>query len=172
MRNLLIEVRQVSRSESDTQGVDLGSTPALRQRSSRSEASAQQQALVLNGRATRLMLSSQTPLRVWSSYLRAGQVVLLPGTVLLESRTGFWAQPRWDGGEWVELSLSAQQAPPGATGAAGSSQASSTLVLPLQQWTAVGESSTESDDSQRQFGLPLQQHRQGQWVLEVRVSVR
>ncbi|MGQ0711924.1 MAG: hypothetical protein ACT4NV_19490 [Rhodoferax sp.] len=169
LRNLLVEVRQVQSSEADTRGLDPALAQPLQQRSSRSDTRAQQQALVLNGRAVRLGLGTQTPLRVWSSYLRAGQVLLLPGTALLESRTGFWAQPRWDGGEWVELSLFAELANPAM---AANAQARSTVVLPLQQWTAVGESSTASDESQQQFGLPLQQRRQGQWVLEVRVSVR
>lgn len=173
LRNVQIEVRQVQREDTQRAGVqsstrvELGTGGQLEangqlkveQRQSRQSSSATQYALVLNGRSTRISLGSSTPLRLMQTYIRNGTLFVTQGTVMLQANTGFVATPRWTGGDRVELEISAQQSNPAGAGVRGTSDtgaiqtsgASSTLVLPLGEWTTVAQS--EQDDVRTTSGV-------------------
>lgn len=172
LRNLLIEVRQMQSDDSQRAGVELGNRGGVQMNQSRTSGSATQQALVLNGRPVRLGLQTTTPIRLLQGFVRNGRVVTTVGTVLLEAGTGFSATPRWDGGTLVELELAAQQAlpsnPPGLTQAG----TSSTLALPLDSWTTVGESEQNSQSSGRSLTGAQQQSGQTRTEVQVRITVR
>jgi hypothetical protein len=174
LRNLLIEVRQVQGEDSQRTGVELGNPgrPAAQLNQSRSSGTATQQAMVLNGRGVRIGIQSSTPVRLLQSFVRNGVVQVIQGTVLLEAGTGFTATPRWDGGTQVELELAAQQAlraSPSNAGATASASTNSVLVLPLDEWTTVGQSEQnyQSDGS----GLSGAQRQSGQTRTEVQVRL-
>ena len=177
MRNLRIEVRQVQSDDSQQSGLEVAAPggPTVQLKQSSSSANAVQQALVLNGRATRLGLQTSTPVRLFQTFVRNGTVVLTQGTVLLEAGTGFTALPRWDGGTLVELELSAQQVlRPSATpnGASATSTASSTVLVPLDEWATVGQSEEMFDTNRRGLTGARQQSSQTHTEVQVRVTVR
>jgi hypothetical protein len=177
LRNLLVEVRQVQSDESRVTGVGLDSAGRLTGQAGQTQgsASAVQQTLVLNGRTARIALQTSTPLRLYQTVVRGGQVLVIQGSVLLEAGTGFSATPRWDGGSDVELELAAQQAlqhantPPGAQ---ANATTSSVVRLPLNTWSTVGESDQNSQGDQS--GLTGVQNTSGRrrTEVQVRISVR
>lgn len=174
LKNLLIEVRQVRADSSQAQGIDVGAQFPLQNSTRSSETRAQQQSLVLNGRAVRLMSGTSTPWALRQSYLRNGVIVVLPSTVWVQSGTGFMATPRWSGDGFVELELQAQQdtTPRGNTSTGVVQQNSSTLVLvPLQEWTTIAHSDTGQDSQQSGIGQYRTNQQQGSADLQVRITV-
>jgi hypothetical protein len=175
LRNLLVEVRQVQSDESRVAGVGVDSAGRLTGQAGQTQGSANavQQTLVLNGRTARIALQTTTPLRLYQTVVRGGQVLVIQGTVLLEAGTGFSATPRWDGRDDVELELAAQQAQHNAPlGAQANASTSSVVRLPLNVWSTVGESDQSSQGDQS--GLTGVQNTSGRrrTEVQVRISVR
>jgi hypothetical protein len=175
LRNLLVEVRQVQSDESRVAGVGVDSAGRLTGQAGQTQGSANavQQTLVLNGRTARIALQTTTPLRLYQTVVRGGQVLVIQGTVLLEAGTGFSATPRWDGRDDVELELAAQQAQHNAPlGAQANASTNSVVRLPLNVWSTVGESDQSSQGDQS--GLTGVQNTSGRrrTEVQVRISVR
>ena len=181
MRNLQIEVRQ---SQADSRaGSSFGASGAIvlspgqsggqfglsgdsRQRQSSQNLS--QMVLVLNGRETRINLGNTVPVRVVQSFVRNGQVQVLPGTVLVEANSGFAARPVWRGGDTVEIELGTALAGRGGSGASSAA----TVAAPLGEWFTIAESDSAMDS--RGSGTLSQGQQQGasRLKVELRVSVR
>ncbi len=163
LRNLLIEVRQDDgRSESRERigaDVNAGMQPgrsdvdiaieARRRESSRS-GSTQQQVLVLNGRPTAISLGSAVPLRLRQFIVQNGIRRSVPGTVWVQAGTGFTATPVWEGGGTVYLELVATQ---GRQALGPQASTSTTLMLPLDEWTTIADSEDVQDQQQNGVGL-------------------
>jgi hypothetical protein len=142
--------------------------------------------LVLNGRSAAIALRLNVPVRVLHSFIRQGVVVIAQGTVLLEAGTGFMATPRWDGADWVQLEIAAQQALPshsggfaasaaqGATGATGqaSAEVSSQLQVPLGEWTTIGQTDQTQDSSSNGLTGQSTSREQTRTEVQVRITVR
>lgn len=186
LRNLLIEVRQDDgrsenrerigadvnvRAQPGRNEVDIGITAGSRQ--SERSGRAQQQVLVLNGRPAAISLGSGVPLRLRQFVTQGGIRRSVPGTVWLQAGTGFTATPIWEGGETVYLELAATQ---GRQPLAPQSGLSSTVLVPLDEWTTIGDSEDALDDRQNSAGLGGggRETRSGSQSLrvQVRVSVR
>ncbi len=163
MRNLLIEVRQddgrsnsSERVAADVQArvqpgrreVDIGIE--ARRRDSTSSGRAQQQVLVLNGRPAAIVLSLSVPLRLRQLVTLGGVRRSVPGTVWLQAGTGFTATPIWEGGDMVYLELAATQ---GRQPLAPQTSTSSTVLVPLDEWTTVADSEDVQDQRQGAAGL-------------------
>lgn len=200
LRNVQIEVRQVQREDGQRSGVqgntrvDVGTNGLggqgsqisingqlqVEQRQSRQSNSATQYALVLNGRSTRISLGTSTPLRLMQTYFRNGALFMTPGTVMLQTNTGFVATPRWDGSDRVELEISAQQAVPAGTASRGlagvgisqTSSTSSTLVLPLGEWTTVAQSEQDSSGASSGLGGTAEQSARSGYDVQVRLTIK
>lgn len=187
VRNLLIEVRQDDGQSSSGErlGADInarvqpGRTEAqitLEAQSRRVERSgrAQQQALVLNGHATAIVLGNSTPLRLRQVVTRNGVRRLVPGTVWLEAGTGFTATPIWEGSDMVYLQLAATQGRQALMG--NTASVTTTLMLPLDEWTTVAESDDAQEQQQGALGLgsgARERRSDGRQLrVQVRVSVR
>lgn len=160
LRNLSVELRQVSDNQTQSSGarVDVqvqGSPRAgeivLRTQpsgSSQQDALAQQ-VLVLNGRQASFNIGQSQPVQLlWLGI--QGAVV---GTVWLEQQSGLVVQPRWQGGNQVELRLSAQQATRddprtnanSATAGLPATTTASTrteLLVPLNEWVTIAQAQT------------------------------
>jgi hypothetical protein len=163
LRNLLIEVRQddgrSNSSERIGAEVDARLQPgrsevdiaieARRRESSRS-GSAQQQVLVLNGRPTAISLGSAVPLRLRQFIVQNGIRRSLPGTVWVQAGTGFMATPVWEGGDSVYLELVATE---GRQPLGPQASTSTTLMLPLDEWTTIADSEDVQDQRQNAAGL-------------------
>jgi hypothetical protein len=188
LRNLLIEVRQVQsgtsqqnglgaqgniRLESDGQLALQGQVLA-RQQQTQQSAKAVQQVLVLNGRPADIVLRNSVPFRLLQSFARNGRVVVTQGLVFLQSGTGFAATPRWDGADLVELTLSAQQAINQTDRLQGVAQSnvSSSLVLPLGEWTTVAQSDSAGDSAMQGTGGNVSASDQRSTEIQVRISLR
>jgi hypothetical protein len=186
LRNLLIEVRQddgssrtderlgagvTARAEAGHSQVEIGIE--ARSRSSERSSRTQQQALVLNGRPTSIVLGNAVPLRLRQLVTQGGVRRLVAGTVWVQAGTGFTATPSWDGGDMVYLALAATQA---RQALGPSASTTTTLMLPLDQWTTVAESEEALDDQQRRLSIGAggRETRSGSSRLrvQVRVSVR
>lgn len=182
LRNLLIEVRQDdgssrtderlgadvnARVEPGRSQVEIGieARHSSRERSSRT----QQQALVLNGRPTAIMLGNAVPLRLRQLVTQGGVRRLVAGTVWLQAGTGFTATPSWEGGDIVYLTLAATQSRQ-ILGASAST--STTLMLPLEQWTTVAESEETLDDQHRSLSIGAGGRETGSGSRHLRVQVR
>ncbi len=163
MRNLLIEVRQddgrsnsSERVAADVQArvqpgrseVDIGIE--ARRRDSTRSGHAQQQVLVLNGRPAAIVLGLSVPLRLRQLVTLGGVRRSVPGTVWLQAGTGFTATPVWEGGDTVYLELAATQ---GRQPLAPQASTSSTVLLPLDEWTTVADSEDVQDNRQNAAGL-------------------
>lgn len=177
LRNVLIEVRQVQTDESQrsTAALENPAGAGLQMNQSRNSATTTQQALVLNGRPVRLMLQTTSPIRLLQSFVRNGRVVTTASTVLLETGTGFIATPRWDGGPLVELELAAQQTVRGdmpPSGGVAQSSLSSMLVVPLDEWTTVGESEQSNQSSRSNLAGGQVQNGLQRTGVQVRISLR
>lgn len=180
LRNLLIEVRQIDEDRRAQERLDAAGTVraqpgnssaalALGLQATQAErsGSAQQQALVLNGRRTAIVLRNTVGLRVLQSFQHQGRWVTTPGTLWLQAGTGFDASPRWDGGDTVELELATLQ---GRNALAGESASTRTSVmLPLGEWMTVAESEEAQDSQQGGLGRSASQSR---LQVQVRVSLR
>jgi hypothetical protein len=183
LRNLQIEVRQIQHDDSSRERV--GAAAAVRLQPGQSGAavginaqgnerrhsgSSQQLALVLNGRRTAIMLGNSVPLRVFQSRLRNGVLRAVPGTVWLEAGTGFDAIPRWDGGDMVDLELTAMQAR--GNSPTQTSTASTSVTVPLGEWVTVAESDQDLSNQQSGPGGYSRSSGQSQLKVQVRVSLR
>lgn len=163
LRNLLIEVRQddgrSSRAERVAADVNARVQPGrsevdvgidARRRESARSGSAQQQLLVLNGRPAAINLGSSVPLRLRQLVTQGGIRRSVPGTVWLQAGTGFTATPVWDGGDTVYLELRATQ---GRQPLDQNASTSSTVLLPLDEWTTIADSEDVQDQRQNAAGL-------------------
>ncbi len=187
LRNVLIEVRQDD-GQSAT-GERLGADINARVQPGRTEADigieaqsrrversnrAQQQVLVLNGRPAAIVLGNSMPLRLRQVITRNGVRRLVPGTVWLEAGTGFSATPIWEGNDTVYLQVSASQGRQALTG--NTAGVSTTLLLPLDEWTTVAESEDLQDQQLGALGLGgggRERRSDGRQLrVQVRVSVR
>lgn len=180
LRNLLIEVRQLDVSRTEREQLDAAARVrvqpgnssaalALGVQATQAERSgnAQQQALVLNGRRTAIVLRNTVGLRVLQSFQHQGRWVTVPGTLWLQAGTGFDATPRWDGGDTVELELATLQ---GRNALAGESASTRTSVmLPLGEWMTVAESEHTQDG--QHSGLVSHSRDASQSRLQVQVRV-
>lgn len=183
LRNLLIEVRQINEDRRSQERLDATATVraqpgnssaalALGLQATQAErsGSAQQQALVLNGRRTAIVLRNTVGLRVLQSFQHQGRWVTTPGTLWLQAGTGFDAMPRWDGGDTVELELATLQ---GRNALAGESASTRTSVmLPLGVWMTVAESEETQDSQQSGPGNSGRSASLSQLQVQVRVSPR
>ncbi len=163
LRNLLIEVRQDD-GRSDSRGRVAGDVNArvqpgrselelgieARRRDSASSGRAQQQLLVLNGRPAAIALGLSVPVRLRQLLTQGGIRRSVPGTVWLQTGTGFTATPVWEGGDTVYLELSATQ---GRQPLAPQASTSSTVLLPLDEWTTIADSEDVQDQRQNAAGL-------------------
>lgn len=163
LRNLLIEVRQDDgRSDSNERvaaDVNARVQPGrsevdvaieARRRESIRSGSAQQQVLVLNGRSTAISLGSGVPLRLRQFIVQNGIRRSVPGTVWVQAGTGFMATPVWEGGDSVYLKLVATQ---GRQPLGPQASTSTTLMLPLDEWTTIADSEDAQDQRQNAAGL-------------------
>lgn len=167
LRNLQIEVRQVQRDDPARAAVEVAGSAQLRpeqysaslggltaQDHSRPQATTdRQQVLVLNGQRANIALRNTAPLRLVQTFVHNGIMVVVPGTVLMESGTGFEATPRWDGHNQVELELSAAQ----GKGAyhAQTASTSTLLMMPLGEWVTVAESAQDSASTEVQVRISV-----------------
>lgn len=183
LRNLQIDVRQISHD--DTTDTSLSASGQVRLRPGQSgaqweasaqndaqsrEASTQQQVLVLNGRRASIALRNSRPFRLVQAFVNNGVMTLVPGTVLIESGTGFDATARWDGDERVELELAASQ----GQGRYHTQTASTStwVVVPLNTWVTVAQSDDDSSGHSSSIGAQNQSHRRHATEVQVRVNVR
>lgn len=183
LRNLLIEVRQIGQDSRMRERLDAsiaarvrpGESDAsigitARADQSRRSDSAQQHVLVLNGRRAAIMLGQSVALQLLQTVRRNGVWRNVPGTLWLQAGTGFDALPRWDGSDMVELELSANQSRGTVVGpGAGNAAVSTTLMLPLGEWTTIAESAQELDGEQG--GLTGGRRQSGQSSLKVQVRI-
>ncbi len=184
--NLLIEVRQDDGRSSGSERVaadinarvqpgrsevDIGIE--ARRRDSTSSGRAQQQLLVLNGRPAAIALGLSVPVRLRQLLTQGGIRRSVPGTVWLQAGTGFTATPVWEGGDTVYLELSATQ---GRQPLAPQASTSSTVLLPLDEWTTIADSEDVQDQRQNAAGLGgggRDTHSSSQTLrVQVRVSLR
>lgn len=187
LRNVLIEVRQDDGQSSERER--LGADINARVQPGRSEADiridaqgrrierssrATQQVTVLNGRSAAIMLGNSLPLRLRQVITRNGVRRLVPGTVWLEAGAGFSATPIWEGNDTVYLQLAATQGRQALMGSTAG--VSTTLMLPLDEWTTVAESEDLQDQQQGALGLgggAQAQRSDGRRLrIQVRLSVR
>lgn len=158
LRNLSVELRQVSNLQTQSgevnvavEGSPRGGQIVLRTQpsgSSQQDALAQQ-VMVLNGREASFDIGQSQPVQLlWLGI--QGAVV---GTVWLEQQSGLVVQPRWQGGNQVELRLSAQQATRDDRGGAANSTAGdlpatttattrTELLVPLNEWVTIAQAQT------------------------------
>lgn len=186
LRNLLIEVRQddgrSNNSERVAADVNARVQPGrsevdvaieARRRESTRSGSTQQQVLVLNGRPTAISLGSAVPLRLRQFIVQNGIRRSVPGTVWVQAGTGFTATPVWEGGDAVYLELVATQ---GRQPLGSGASTSTTLLLPLDEWTTIADSEDVEDQRQNAAGLGggARDSRSSNQSLrvQVRVSVR
>lgn len=186
LRNVLIEVRQDDGQSGSAER--LGADIDARVQPGRSEAnitleaqsrqfersgSARQQVLVLNGRPAAVMLGNSVPLRLRQVITSNGVRRLVPGTVWLQVGTGFSVTPIWEGNDTLYLQLAATQ---GRQVGGPTASTTTTLLLPLEEWTTVAESDETLDNRQGAQGLAGggRELRSGSTRLrvQVRVSVR
>lgn len=183
LRNLLIEVRQVERDSGAREQLDASANArvqpgqtdiavdlGLRQEQQRRSATAAQQVLVLNGRRAAIVLRNRMPLRLLQTFVRNGVLHSVPGMVWLEADSGFDAIPRWDGGDRVELELSAMQSRgnPGSP----STRTSTALVVPLDEWVTVAQSDQDNNGQQSGLSSSARWSSQSRLEIQVRVTLR
>ena len=182
LRNLLIEVVQEDQTQGSDERLDAQAaghaepgrvdgriTLGVHSRQRRQIGHAQQQVLVLNGRAAVIVLRNSVALRWRQTRMRNGVRVSVPGTVWLQADTGFTALPIWEGGDSVQLSLAASQ---GRAPLQASGHADTTLVLPLGEWTTVAESDESLDDRQRDASLSGGGHARQEHSRRLKIKIR
>lgn len=183
LRNVLIEVRQDDGQSGESERLGAGVNARLQP--GRSEAditieaqnrrfersgSALQQVLVLNGRPAAIVLGNSVPLRLRQIITTRGVQRLVAGTVWLQAGTGFTATPVWDGGDRIYLQLAATQ---GRQVGGTTASTSTTLMLPLDEWTTVAESDDALAEQQRglSIGAGGREIRGGNTRLRVQVRL-
>jgi len=180
MRNLSIEVRQINQSSAGQSGISARGNLRLRpnassanvdvnaqQNQQSSNTNTLQQVLVLNGRRVAVGLRNSVPLRLVQAVIQNGVLVIVPGTVLLESGTGFDATARWEGGDLVELELDATQGKQGNGSVMAQTVSTATsLLVPVGEWITVAHS--DSEGSGNQSGLASS----GRWSSQALVQVQ
>ena len=183
VRNLLIEVRQISADdisdpparlrgevtlESGTAKARVETQSSTGQRTA--VVSSQQQVLVLNGRTASIELRNSVPFRLVQTVFHNGTMVVTSSEVVLEAGTGFNALARWDGNDAVELTVSAAQSQ-GRYATQGASTAT-TLIANVGGWVTVAESDQQSmGQGTGEFGFNPSRQTRGTQV-QVRVTVR
>lgn len=186
LRNVQIEVRQIEENHASRERLDASAAARLQPgqssaaiginaqgRQSARSGTAQQLVLVLNGRRAAILQGQAVPLRLLRTVLHNGIWRTVPGTLWLQAGTGIEALPRWDGGDMVELELSASQSRGTPTGAGvDNSSTSSTLMLPLGEWLTIAQSDQELDSQQSGLGGLSRSSSQNRLKVQVRVTVR
>ena len=186
LRNLQIEVRQIEEDNASRERLDASVAARLQPgqssaaiginaqgRPSARSGTAQQLVLVLNGHRSAIMLGQAVPLRLLRTVLHNGIWRTVPGTLWLQAGTGYEALPRWDGGDMVELELSASQSRGvAARNGVDSSSTSTTLMLPLGEWMTIGESDQDQDSQQSGPAGLSRSSSQNRLKVQVRVTVR
>lgn len=182
LRNLQIKVRQRQREDTARSAVEAAGTVRIspgqssaniditaRGKTRGQAAMVHQQVLVLNGRRATIALRNTLPLRLMQAYVRNGVMVLVPGTVLIETGTGFDATPRWDGENLVELELTASQ----GQGMPQTQTASTAtrLMVPLGEWITVAQTDQEAVGSRSGRDGSADWSMQSGTEVQVRVSV-
>ncbi|MFN7711582.1 MAG: hypothetical protein ACK5OI_04175 [Curvibacter sp.] len=163
LRNLLIEVRQDDGRSTSNERIgaevdarvqpgrsEVDITLEARRRDSAGSGRTLQQALVLNGRPTAISLGQTVPLRLRQFIVQNGIRRSMPGTVWVQAGTGFTATPVWEGGDTVYLELVASQ---GRQPLGAQASTSTTLMLPLDEWTTIADSEDAQDQRQNAAGL-------------------
>lgn len=170
LRNVSVEVRQVRRSTTGGQQMDITGTQATH---GNSDSQVTAQVMVLNGRPARLATSDQTPLRLFQAVWVNGQWRLAPGTVWSEAGKEIWVTPRWEGTDDMFLDLSTRQSTAStAKGVSQVSSAASTVIVPLDTWTTIATSDLESNQSQGSITGNARQENTLRTELMVRARVR
>lgn len=183
LRNLLIEVRQISHDDALDATLRANGQVLLSpgQSSAQLEATvgnttrarddnAQQQVLVLNGRRASIALRNSRPFRLVQTFVNNGVMTVVPGTVLIEAGTGFDATARWDGHDQVELDVTASQGQ--GRYHTQTTSTSTLLVLPLNEWVTVAQSDIDGSGRSNSTGEQTQWSRRSATEVQVRVNVR
>lgn len=135
-----------------------------------------QNALVLNGRKVRFHIGNEQPLRVVQAYARHGSIAVVPSTVFIQKNSGFYAQPVWYGGRDVEIEIGAMLSnlDPYAVQKLEKQQSSttSTVSVPLGEWTTIAESQDQQYDDSRGTLHKRNRTRTGNMRVQMRVSVQ
>ena len=183
LRNLSIEVRQINQTSAEQSGISARGNIRLRPNASSANADVNarqdqqssntntlQQVLVLNGQRVAVGLRNSVPLRLVQAVIQNGVLVIVPGTVLLESGTGFDAIARWEGGDLVELELDASQgkgtmmSPPAST--------ATSLMVPVGEWITVAHSDSQGSGNQSAIASSGRWSSQALVQVQLRVTVR
>ncbi len=155
LRNLLIEVRQISQNDATGSALSVQGTAQLRPgatgiqgeiqgntRPRSLSANSQQQVLVINGRSAAIALRNSMSFRLVQTVILHGVMTVVPGVVILEAGTGFNALPRWDGRGPVELAISAVQGQ--GLYQAQTASTSTWVMVDLGDWVTVAQSEQHS----------------------------
>jgi hypothetical protein len=181
LRNLLIEVRQVSMNDASSTSASVQGAVQLKSgassmqgqvqsstRQSSQSANSQQQVLVLNGRAASIALRNSVPLRLVQAVVHNGVMIIVPGVVMLEAGTGFSALPRWDGQGPVELAISAVQ---GQGRYQTQNAGTATLVMvSLGEWVTVAQSDQQSISTAGTWSGSVDDRQTTGTLVQVRVT--
>jgi len=137
------------------------------------------QVLVLNGAEARLLMNRQQPVLNWfwschpapCSPATSQQGRVGVSTTWVDRGQGLKVQPRWPGGNApLEMGFEVEADTDGQ--ASGEQRrVQSTVMMPMETWVTVAESSGQSDRrTQQQAGLySTDESRQSQWLLQIRV---
>jgi len=183
LRNLSIEVRQINQTSAEQSGISARGNIRLRPNASSAsvDVDAQQnqqssstntleQVLVLNGRRVAVGLRNSVPLRLVQAVIQNGVLVIVPGTVLLESGTGFDAIARWEGGDLVELELDASQGK--GTVMSPTASTATSLMVPVGEWITVAHSDSQGSSNQSAIASSGRWSSQALLQVQLRVTIR
>jgi hypothetical protein len=183
LRNLSIEVRQINQTSAEQSGISARGNIRLRPNASSAsvDVDAQQnqqssstntleQVLVLNGRRVAVGLRNSVPLRLVQAVIQNGVLVIVPGTVLLESGTGFDAIARWEGGDLVELELDASQGK--GTVMSPTASTATSLMVPVGEWITVAHSDSKGSSNQSAIASSGRWSSQALLQVQLRVTIR
>ncbi len=183
LRNLSIEVRQINQTSAEQSGISARGNIRLRpnassanvdvnaqQNQQSSNTNMLQQVLVLNGRRVAVGLRNSVPLRLVQAVIQNGVLVIVPGTVLLESGTGFDAIARWEGGDLVELELDASQGK--GTVMSPTTSTATSLLVPVGEWITVAHSDTQGSGNQSALTSSGRWSSQALVQVQLRVTIR
>lgn len=183
LRNLSIEVRQINQTSAEQSGISARGNIRLRPNASSANADVNarqdqqssntntlQQVLVLNGQRVAVGLRNSVPLRLVQAVIQNGVLVIVPGTVLLESGTGFDAIARWEGGDLVELELDASQGK--GTMMSPTASTATSLMVPVGEWITVAHSDSQGSGNQSAIASSGRWSSQALVQVQLRVTVR
>ena len=183
LRNLSIEVRQINQTSAEQSGISARGNIRLRPNASSANADVNarqdqqssntntlQQVLVLNGQRVAVGLRNSVPLRLVQAVIQNGVLVIVPGTVLLESGTGFDAIARWEGGDLVELELDASQGK--GTVMSQTASTATSLMVPVGEWITVAHSDSQGSGNQSAIASSGRWSSQALVQVQLRVTVR